>query len=457
MRRFATTLICLALLAAACGTDDTAADDDPTSEETASPEETAEETTEPTDEKTESAEPSESGETSGSQSASDEQEAAGDLDLGADTVRIGVLMPFSGPIGFLGTFVANSVQVEVDRINDAGGLGGATLEVVERDTELNPQLAVQGAQELAGDDSVGLIIGPAFTGFFNATKQIFEETSTPNCQMAVAAAGVLEGTEFAFRNQDPDQFRVPRMLDYLADQGIESVGIVYENDDTGQGYAETIPDLAAERGMEFIGFQATRPDDQTHRPQVEAVQSAEAILVSNNSTNAAKTAAAAEEIGYEGQLFGFSGLQGFTYVEGAGAAADGTVFAANYLGYFTQTPAEEWPPAYRDHVQSVIEQYGETEGPQSGVTQYNGTALSADCVVLWAEAVRDAGSLEPTAVVEAWEGLDIPAEEMPSFVDAEFSEEDHETYGEDDLFIYEWTQAGEGEWILEELAGPDRE
>ena len=257
------------------------------------------------------------------------QSAAGDLQLDTDVVRIGVLMPFSGPIGFLGTFVENSVQIEVDRINEAGGLGGAQIEIVQRDTELNPQLAVQGAQELAGDDSVGLIIGPAFTGFYNATKQIFEQTQTPNCQMAVAAEGVLDGQSFSFRNQDPDQFRVPRMLDYLADQGITSVGIVYENDDTGQSYAETIPDLAAERGMEFVGFEATRPDDQTHRPQVEAVQSADAILVSNNSTSAAKTAAAAAEIGYEGQLFGFSGLQGFTYVEGAGEAAEGTVFAAS--------------------------------------------------------------------------------------------------------------------------------
>ena len=105
---------------------------------------------------------------------------------------------------------------------------------------------------------------------------------------------------------------------------------------------------------------------------------------------------------------------------------------------------------------AAIEQFGETEGPQSGVTQYNGTALSADCVVLWERAVTDAGSLEPQAVVEAWEGLAVAPEEMPSFVNAQFSEADHEAYGEDDLYIYEWTRDGEGGWILEELAGPDR-
>jgi ABC-type branched-subunit amino acid transport system substrate-binding protein len=293
--------------------------------------------------------------------------AAGDFDAGTDVIKIGLVNPYSGPFGFFGTFVENSVQVEVDRINEAGGLGGAMLEVDRRDMELNPQLAVQAAQEFIGDDDVKLVIGPPFTGFYNATKQLYEDGQQLNCSMAVAGPDAVEGLTYAFRTQDPDQFRTVALMDYLAEEeGIESIAIVYEDDDTGQGYAEVIPQLAEERGMEYLGFQATRPDAQTHRPQVEAVRDADAIIVSGNSTNAAKTAQAAAEIGYEGLLTGFSGLQGFTYVEGAGDAADGTVFASNYLGYFTDTPPEEWPAAYAEHVQTVIERYGETTGPTSG-------------------------------------------------------------------------------------------
>lgn len=378
--------------------------------------------------------------------------AAGDFDAGTDVIKIGLVNPYSGPFGFFGTFVENSVQVEVDRINEAGGLGGAQLEVDRRDMELNPQLAVQGAQEFIGDEDVRLVIGPPFTGFYNATKQLYEDAQQLNCSMAVAGPDAIEGLTYAFRTQDPDQFRTVALMDYLAEeQDITSIAIVYEDDDTGKGYAEVIPQLAEERGIEYVGFQATRPDDQTHRPQVEAVSSADAIIVSGNSTNAAKTAQAAQQIGYEGLLTGFSGLQGFTYVEGAGDAADGTIFASNYLGYFTDTPPEEWPAAYREHVEQVLDRYGETTGPTSGVKQYNGTALAADCVFLFEQAVRAAGSLEPDEVVAAWEGLEFDRDETPSAVQAAFGPDDHEEYGAEDLHIYQWTKVDDG-WRLEELA-----
>jgi branched-chain amino acid transport system substrate-binding protein len=382
---------------------------------------------------------------------------AGALDLGVDRIGIGIISPFTGPFGFLGVFQQNSVQAEVDRINAAGGLGGAELYVENRDMELDPARAVQGAEELAADENIHLIMGPVITGFYNAAKGILEENQKVNCQAAVGGPDALFDEQgnlltYAFRNQDPDQFRVQPVVEYLVNErDVQSIGVVYENDDTGNGYDVQLQELAEEVGFEYAGIQYTRPDDQTHNAAVEPLLDADAIIVSNQSGNAAKTAVAAEDLGYEGILAGFSGLQGFTYVEGAGDAAEGTVIGSNYLGYFTETPPEEWPAAYRDHVEAVIEQYGETTGPNSGVKQYNGTALTADCVVLFAKAVEAAGSLDPDAVATAWESLDVPAEEMPSAVHAVFSADDHEAYGPEDIYMYEWTKLDDGRWVLGEL------
>lgn len=390
-------------------------------------------------------------------------QAAGELpsDAGGDwadrdEIRIGIIMPFSGPIGFLGDFIENSVQVEVDRINENGGIGGAQISIVTRDNELNPQLAVQAAQELSGDESITFVIGPAFTGFYNAVKEIYEENQLVNCNPVISGAEALDGIEYTFRWQDPDQFRVPRLLQYLEDNtDVSSIALVYEDDDTGQGYDRMLSEIASDYGMEYAGFQATRPDDQSHRSQVEAVQDADAILVSNNATSAAKTAAAVDEIGYEGLLVGLSGLQGFTYIEGGGDGAEGTIFVGNYIGFFTDDPEDTWPERYRRHVQQVVEQYGVTEGPQTGVDQFNGTTLPADCLVAYARAANGAQSFEADAVVSSWESLDIPAEETLSFVNAQFGPDDHEAYGQEDLFVYEWTRNEDGEWFTDLLETPD--
>ena len=328
--------------------------------------------------------------------------SSAELDLGSDTIQIGFSAPFSGPIGYFGELFGNSLQVEIDRINAEGGLGGAQLELVTRDTELNPQLAVQAAQEFAGDDRVAFVVGPLFSSFFNASKQIYEDSQTVNCQPGVNAPGLFDDLEYAFRGQDAQDHNVPPLLEHLSQQGVESIGLIYENDDTGQSYDQLLSELVAKYGMTYVGFQATRPDDQTHRPQVEALQDTGALLISNNSSNAAKSAVAAEEVGYEGTLVGFTGLFGFTYPEGAADAAVGTTMGAWYAGAYSRLPEAEWPEAYRRHINAVIEQYGTQSGPQSGIEVYNGAVIAANCIVLFEKAVEQAGSLEPDEVVAAW-------------------------------------------------------
>jgi len=39
-------------------------------------------------------------------------------------IKIGMVSPMSGPIGFLGEYMRNSATVEVDRLNREGGLLG---------------------------------------------------------------------------------------------------------------------------------------------------------------------------------------------------------------------------------------------------------------------------------------------------------------------------------------------
>ena len=47
-------------------------------------------------------------------------------------VKVGVVSPFSGSVGFLGEYMANSMQVEIDKLNAAGGLLGRKVVLVKR-------------------------------------------------------------------------------------------------------------------------------------------------------------------------------------------------------------------------------------------------------------------------------------------------------------------------------------
>ncbi|MGH3494539.1 MAG: ABC transporter substrate-binding protein, partial [Sciscionella sp.] len=103
------------------------------------------------------------------------------------TIQIGEVEPLSGPFGYYGQFVQNSMQVEIDKINSAGGLLGHKLALVTRDDQLQPQATVSAVRELATNPSVGLIEGPSFTALYNAAKGVYEQNKKLNCQVAIDA------------------------------------------------------------------------------------------------------------------------------------------------------------------------------------------------------------------------------------------------------------------------------
>ena len=66
----------------------------------------------------------------------------------ANTLLIGMQSILSGPIALLGTSSRNSLMMEQDRINAAGGFLGRQIEFVFRDSKGQPQEAARIAREL---------------------------------------------------------------------------------------------------------------------------------------------------------------------------------------------------------------------------------------------------------------------------------------------------------------------
>src|SRR5438270_13736188 len=76
----------------------------------------------------------------------------------ANTLRIGMQSILSGPIALLGTSSRNSLMMEQDRINAAGGFLGRQIEFVFRDSKGQPQEAARIARELVNTTGCELLI-----------------------------------------------------------------------------------------------------------------------------------------------------------------------------------------------------------------------------------------------------------------------------------------------------------
>ena len=365
---------------------------------------------------------------------------------GRPVVKVGLIGPMTGALAVVGIAQENSVRVEIDRLNAVGGVGGATYELVVRDSGLDPAKAVQAANEFAGDQSVGLVIGPALSAFYNAAKGALETGKKVNCQPLVAT-GDFGGLKYGFRAQDPVSMDVAKMLAHVKAEGVASIGVIYEGDDAGKGTADEVRKQAEAAGLTFSGFEATRADDQSHRPYVDKLKSAGAIWISN-SAGGAKTMAAANEAGYQGLIVGGSGARNISFVEAAGEAADGALFSATYYPYPGREGRETWRAGFRKHIEETEKRFGKNVGPKTGAESPKAAEIAADCVLAYTRAAEQAKSIEPDAVAAALATIKIPAEETPS--GNAISPDGHEFYGLDDIHIYQWKKDAKG-WHTAEV------
>jgi branched-chain amino acid transport system substrate-binding protein len=74
--------------------------------------------------------------------------------LGKPKLRVGMLLPFTGPDAAYGLGMRNSIRLAVDEANARGGIEGRQLELVELDDASDPKRAEAGALQLVADPKV---------------------------------------------------------------------------------------------------------------------------------------------------------------------------------------------------------------------------------------------------------------------------------------------------------------
>lgn len=95
---------------------------------------------------------------SGCVSSSSDDEAASPSESGGGSVAIGVVMAKSGFMGPIDTPALNSLLLEVDKVNAAGGIDGSTIDLQVIDTETKLDRYASAAAELLGKGAKALIV-----------------------------------------------------------------------------------------------------------------------------------------------------------------------------------------------------------------------------------------------------------------------------------------------------------
>src|SRR5215510_12973454 len=119
-------------------------------------------------------------------------------------VKLGYILPVTGPLAFEAQLSLNGLQLAVDEINNASGvksLGGAKLTLLPGDTQNKVELGNSEAARLI-DQGISVLIGPFSSLVAYSVRQVTEKNKTPFMLLAAVADNLTEGgLRYVFRVQ----------------------------------------------------------------------------------------------------------------------------------------------------------------------------------------------------------------------------------------------------------------
>ena len=100
--------------------------------------------------------------------------------LAVEPVRIGAVLSVTGPASFLGEPEKNTIQMEAEKINAAGGVLGRPVEVLILDDETDVNKAVLAIDRLIKKEHVSAILGPTTSGNTLAVMTVSDHVTVLN-------------------------------------------------------------------------------------------------------------------------------------------------------------------------------------------------------------------------------------------------------------------------------------
>lgn len=217
------------------------------------------------------------------------------LASGADSVKIGYLIPLSGSAAAsIGRDMSRATHLAIKHINEAGGIksmNGAKLELIEVDTRGDPKVAITETERLITREKTPVLLGAFQSGITFPATVVAEKYRTPWVVDLAAKADITErGFKYVFRPvQVPASANAESMVEFV-DYANKSTGkvaktaaILYENTDWGQDMANTLRAGFKRIGVELVLDEAYPPNTPDLRPLVLKVKGKKPDIVTATS------------------------------------------------------------------------------------------------------------------------------------------------------------------------------
>lgn len=356
-----------------------------------------------------------------------------------EPIKVGAVLSITGAQAALGEPEKNVIDMEVKRINDAGGINGRVLEVIIEDDGSDVDKAVAATTRLIEQEKVVAIIGSTGTG---QTMQMRGEIDKAKIAQVSLAGGLVVTGQFdplVFQTPWSNKLVVPTTLEYLKSKGYKKVGLITEDTTFGKDGRQLVKDSAAQFGLTIVADEVFKPTDTDMTAQMTVIKGGAPDVVVMWSSVAASAIVPKNmaQLNITTPLVGSHGIASQAFVTGAGADAEGaTIFAGKILAPEAYGKNSEGYKVATGFVDRYTKAYGKAPGSTFAGHAYDGLYLVVEAAKRLSGDFTAAQLRDEIEKTKKWQGIG------GSFT---FSTTDHNGMTKSDIVRYE--VAG-GKWAL---------
>jgi len=310
-------------------------------------------------------------------------------EVAAQPLILGVAGAHSGDLASYGLPSVNAAKLVAKKINAAGGVNGAMVEVVAQDDQCKPELATNAATKMVSEE-IKIVLGHICSGATKAALPIYNESGIVVMSPSATNPPLTQSGDYPnfFRTIAPDDAQASLEVNFAKKLGLKKIAIIHDKGDYGKGFASFCKTfIEQEDGIESVLFEGVTPGAVDYSAVVQKIKSsgADAVIFGGYHPEASKIVTGMRKKGLELPFLSDDGVKDDTFIKVAGKYAEG-VYATGPMDFSAN-------PLYAEAVAAHKAEYNSDPGP------FFTEAYAAALALL--KAVEHAGSTDYAKVTEA--------------------------------------------------------
>jgi branched-chain amino acid transport system substrate-binding protein len=189
-------------------------------------------------------------------------------------LKIGVLLPQTGPGMPIGVSMATAVEMAVNEINTAGGVNGQAVALAVADEGSTQEAASKALDDLVNGQKVDAIVGPASSKVALALVDRVVDAKVAMCSPTATATALSDYPDkgYFFRTMASDDLQAKALGEVIADAVGKPTAIVFPDDEYGRRLSQALASTLTQedtRITSVTSYDATVTDtSSTYYPEV---------------------------------------------------------------------------------------------------------------------------------------------------------------------------------------------